>query len=287
MSLQTAIATLDQKKQAILAVIPKTLRGEMEYQQIRQSIATAIRGNEKLGECSPMSIYTSAMYITRLGLEIGGHGGEAFLVPFAGVCTPMIGVRGKEVLAIRSGHVQRIMSGVIHENDIHRHDLADGSLSHQIDFTKSDRGRPLAAWARVWLRGSPEPILELMTEGDFQKIVEGVKKKNRGKLSPSYAAWPDEMRRNRVLSRALKRVPKSKDIARVLSDETTLDHGSVAISDDGLVDVENAPVATYEDPEDFAEETKPKPKRKPRKKKNTAPPGDDDRPSPPTDSGMP
>lgn len=242
MSIQTAIATMDAKKQAILAVIPASMRAEMDYQGIRQSVAAAIRGNPRLGECSPESIYTSAMYISRLGLDIGGHEGQAFLVPFAGQCTPMIGVRGKEVLAYRSGAVDRIMSGVIRENDIFDHNLADGMLLHKLDLRNADRGRALGAWARIWIKGSPHPYLEIMTEADFEFIVEGIKSKNRGKLSGAYQNFPDEMRRNRVLSRALKRIPKSKDkdLSRVLSESHAIEVAEVKITDKGFADVIDA-----------------------------------------------
>ncbi|NRA03755.1 MAG: recombinase RecT [Myxococcales bacterium] len=256
MSIQTAIATMDAKQQAILAVIPASMRAEMDYQGIRQSVAAAIRGNPRLGECSPESIYTSAMYISRLGLDIGGHEGQAFLVPFAGQCTPMIGVRGKEVLAYRSGAVDRIMSGVIRENDIFDHNLADGSLSHKLDLRNADRGKALGSWARVWMKGSPHPYLEIMTESDFEFIVEGIRAKNRGNLSGAYTNFPDEMRRNRVLSRCLKRIPKSKDkeLSRVLYESHALEVGEAKPNAEGRADVIEAEIVpevrlSYDDDE--------------------------------------
>ena len=170
MSIDTAMATIDIKKQALLSVVPKSLQGEMEWQHIRQSVAAALRGSEKLAKCDPLTIYTSAMYIVRLGLDIGGHEGHAFLVPFKGKCTPMIGVRGKEVLCYRSGFTDRIMSGVFHQHDRYDFDLADGSCTHKLDLTRSERGDALGAWTRVWLKGRPDPVLEVMTEGDFIKI---------------------------------------------------------------------------------------------------------------------
>ncbi len=252
MSLETAIATMDAKKSAIMAVIPTTMRETMEWQMIRQSVAAAIRGNDSLQRADPMPIFNSAMYISRLGLEIGGHGGEAFLVPFKGKCTPMIGVRGKEVLAIRSGHVDSINSGVLHEFDLHDHDLSEAFLTHKLDWTRDDRGKALGAWAKVYLTGSPRPLLELMPECDFQQIVKSVMRRNKGKLSPSYREWPDEQRRNRVLSRLLKRTPKSKDMARVLFDEHHFDQG-VQVTPTGYADVIDAETIpnvdlTYDDP---------------------------------------
>lgn len=273
MSLNAAIATLDAKKEAIMSVIPTTMRDTMEWQMVRQSVASALRANDKLAKADPVTIYLSALYICRLGLEIGGHGGEAFLVPFKGKCTPMIGVRGKELLAYRSGAVDRVMSGVIHEHDIYDHDLASGMLVHKLDFNKSDRGRALAAWARVWLKGSPHPYLEIMAESDFQRIVESVKKRNNNKLSPAYAAWPDEMRRNRVLSRCLKRIPKSKDLTRTLTEEFAIETGA-PISEAGHVDViditdiPDVPL-TYDEPED---EKAPAKKKRPT---TATPPADD------------
>jgi recombinational DNA repair protein RecT len=136
------------------------------------------------------------------------------------------------------------MSGVIRENDIFDHNLADGMLLHKLDLRNADRGRALGAWARIWIKGSPHPYLEIMTEADFEFIVEGIKSKNRGKLSGAYQNFPDEMRRNRVLSRALKRIPKSKDkdLSRVLSESHAIEIAEVKIGDNGFADVIDAEV---------------------------------------------
>jgi len=275
LSIETAIATLEAKKTQMMQVVPNTMRDLVEWEHIVSSVADSIRANPKLQNADPVTVYLSTKYLIRLGLDIGGYGGQGFLVPFWNSskqcydCTAMVGVRGKETLAYRSGFVDRIMSNVFHANDVFDYDLGSGDLTHKYDLHNADRGPALASWARVWLKGSPHPYLEIMTEADFVKIRDGVEARNKGKLSPAYKLWPSEMRRNRVLSRALKRIPRSKDLTQVLREEYAIETGS-RIGEDGKVhdfvtatpehipnvDVTEPQAPDNEDPEPKAEDAK-------------------------------
>jgi len=219
---------LTTKKAALLGAVPRTLAGALTWESIIQGVGLAIAGNPKLAECDPASVYISLLHIVRLGLDPSGMTQQAYLVPFwdgrrkCNVCTPMIGQQGKIELAYRSGRISRIITGVIHERDEYALNLADGSLSHSIDLLAPDRGKAVGAYCRIWLEGNPDPILEVMTLADFEKIKAAANKKNKGKLSPAYKAWPEEMWRRSVLSRALKRAPKSADLLEVMSAESDL-----------------------------------------------------------------
>ncbi|MCK5495024.1 MAG: recombinase RecT, partial [Hyphomicrobiaceae bacterium] len=171
--------------------------------------------------------------------------------------------------------IDRILTGVAHAHDDYEFDLASGYLRHTFDPTLNDRGPAVFAWARVWVKDSTDPLTEIMPAADFQKIEDAAKKKNRGKLSPAYKQWRDEMFRRSVLSRCLKRAPKSTDIAEVLNRES-----SFAASTDPI-DVSWTDAGTSAPDVIDAEPEAAKPEEKPANKAN------DNNEAPPILDGMP
>lgn len=223
------IVFLNQKKDAILGAVPQTFRAALTWERIMQSVGMALAKNPKLGDCEPHTVYTSLLEILGKGLDVGMDG-QAYLVPYKGQCTAMIGAQGKIELAYRSGMIDKIVCQVVYEGDTIEMDLADGSIRHPmskeylvaIAEDADARGAMIAAYARVWVKGVHEPMLELMTLGDFKKIKAAAMERT-GKLGPAYKLWESEMFRRSVLNRALKRAPKSRDLMEVLNRETELE----------------------------------------------------------------
>ena len=233
--MKAALALLDSRRDTILRVVPKTMRGIIAWENIRISVAMALAGEHRLAQAPPQSVYSSVLYILGLGLEIGGHGQQAWLIPYKGKCTPMIGAQGKIELAYRSGRISFIRSAVAYEHDDFSLDLAAGTISHRPEL-RGDRGAVLCTWAAIGVKGMTDPLVEVLTERDFGAIQDEAKRKNRGKLSPAYAKWPDEMRRRSAINRALKRAPKSRDLMEMLSTEVAVEQGAaVSVRGDRVV----------------------------------------------------
>ncbi|MCK5089401.1 MAG: recombinase RecT [Hyphomicrobiaceae bacterium] len=281
MSTEIIVSHLHAKRGALAAAVPKTFRGALTQESIVQAVGLACERSPNLRKCDPQTVYTSVLFLVRMGLDVSGYTGEAYLVPFynskAGrhECTPMVGQQGKIAMAYRSGKIDRILTGVAHAHDDYEFDLASGYLRHTFDPTLNDRGPAVFAWARVWVKDSTDPLTEIMPAADFQKIEDAAKKKNRGKLSPAYKQWRDEMFRRSVLSRCLKRAPKSTDIAEVLNRES-----SFAASTDPI-DVSWTDAGTSAPDVIDAEPEAAKPEEKPANKAN------DNNEAPPILDGMP
>lgn len=264
MSLHTALATIETKRTQLIAGTPQTLKAALTYETIEQSVALAFHENPKLAKCTDLSVYFSVLYLVRLGLEIGGHAQQAWLIPYGKECTPRVGVQGKIELAIRSGKVARILCNVFFEHDLYDFDLGDGSLTHKIDLRAKTRGDPVGAWCRIWLTSHPDPLLEVMPLADFLKIQDDIVAQ-AGSLSPAHQNWPGEMFRNSVLKRALKRAPKSKDLMQALSDDWKLQRGARVNEDSHVIDAAwDEPKAIEEDAPDFQQKAADaEPKREP------------------------
>lgn len=251
--MKAALALLDSRRPVIEQIIPQTLQGSITWESIRTSVALALGANQRLQEADPQTVYASVLYILRLGLEIGGHGQQAYLVPFKGTCTPMIGAQGKIELAMRSGKIDALTAQIVYERDHFDVDfLQPGANSHKPAF--GDRGKPVLCYAAIWVKGASIPLLEIMSAEDFEKIKADAVKRSGGKPSPAYTAWPLEMWRRSCLNRALKRAPKSRDLWEALSTQTAIDlGGKVTVDKVGHVDVIDASPEAYGALPDFSE----------------------------------
>ena len=250
--MKAALALLDSRRPVIEQVVPATLREQLTWESIRTSVALTLGSSPKLQEADPQSVYASVLYILRLGLEIGGHGQQAYLVPYKGTCTPLIGAQGKIELAMRSGRIENLTAQPVYERDHFDVDfLQPGANSHKPAF--GDRGAVVLCYAAVWIKGASTPILEIMSKADFEQIKADAVKRSGGRPSPAYTAWPIEMWRRSVLNRALKRAPKSRDLMDVLATQTAIDLGGrVEVSKAGTVDVIDADADAYALP-DFSD----------------------------------
>ena len=78
-----------------------------------------------LAKCSPLSILGAVMEASRLGLEVGGALGQAYLVPYGKEATFIVGYRGLIALALRSQAVTSIVAHPVHERDVFRYTHGD------------------------------------------------------------------------------------------------------------------------------------------------------------------
>lgn len=79
------------------------------------SVLLAVAQNTALQECSPQSIMTSAMRAATLKLTVDPSLGQAYIVPFKGAATFVIGYKGLEQLALRTGKYRHINVATIFE----------------------------------------------------------------------------------------------------------------------------------------------------------------------------
>lgn len=217
-----AVRLLDSQRTLIESIVPTTLRGRFEWDAIRNDVMLAVQSSTDLQACKPESILAAVLYITRLGLSIGPHEGKAYLVPYKGQCTPIIGAQGKIELAYRSGKIRRMVVKIVHERERFEADYATGEVSHKPPATdRANLGAPEFCWAGIWLTDSDDPLIETMSREQFEVIRNG----SRAKNSPAYTNYYEEMWRRSCLNRALKRAPKSRDLWEVIGGEDRIDAG--------------------------------------------------------------
>lgn len=96
--------------------IVKALPNHIEPEHFSRVVLTAIKNNEDLLKCTPISIISSVMLAAQMGLE-PNVAGACYLVPYGKECTFQIGYRGLIQLVRRSGDVSGIYAEPVYEDD--------------------------------------------------------------------------------------------------------------------------------------------------------------------------
>lgn len=159
---------------------------------------------EALRKCSPESIYLGLLACAVTGLEPGALKGEAYLVPFKGEATFMVGYRGIIKMARRSRGVAAIWSNVVYEGDEFEVDL--GSANRIVHRPRlGSRGEKIIAAYAIARMANGQDEIELMDDADLDAV------KKAGQGGPAWKDWGDQMMRKSPIRRLGKRLPLNAD----------------------------------------------------------------------------
>lgn len=186
-----------------------------KYARNNVSTATMIRlavysfaSDSKLAACRPETFYTALITAAQLGLEPSGVRGEAYLVPFKGICTLIPGWRGLIKLALRSKAVKSIYSHVVHEGDEFVVVLGTAVKIHHVPQLNGGRDRAVVAAYAVAVLDNGEKDVEVMDADELAKLREFATKNG---TSPAWSEWEDQMFRKAPIRRLCKRLPLGDD----------------------------------------------------------------------------
>lgn len=186
-----------------------------KFLQIACNFLTA---NQKLLECSSVSILSSIMKAAQCGLFIDGQ--EASLVPFSGSATMMTGYKGILKMVRNSGELASINAGVVYEKDEFEYyvDEKGEHIKHKPSFVK-DRGLPTQTYCIARTKGSKEPYIEVMSEEEISACKNSSNAVKKGYDTPWKGVFADEMRKKTVIRRISKRLPMSTDMNIAISSD--------------------------------------------------------------------
>lgn len=203
------------------AEIARALPRGMEADRIARLALTQVKQNQQLANCTAQSFAGALLTSSALGLEPGVNG-ECYLVPYrdrkSGTteCQLIIGYQGIAKLYWQSPLAEYIDTGWVGEND--EFDYAKGLRPYmEHKPARGERGKPIYYYAIVRIKGAAEPIWDVFTPEQIQKL-------RRGKVGTS-GDIPDPerwMERKTALKQVLKLAPKSTRLDRAMSsDEAT------------------------------------------------------------------
>lgn len=196
--------------------IRKALPSVITPERFTRMVLTALSSSPKLQTCTPMSFMGAMMQAAQLGVEPNTPLGQAYLIPYGGVCQFQLGYKGLIDLAYRSGEVSSIQAHEVHENDTFTYEYGlEPKLRHVP--AQTDRGPVTFYYAVLKLKNGGVGF-EVMSREDVEKFA---MKKSKAYNNGPWKTDFDEMAKKTVLKKVLKYAPLKTEFARaVASDES-------------------------------------------------------------------
>lgn len=195
----TSIAVIDQISKNEIA-FKSVMENPEKFELLKNKLASEIRKNPKLQNCSLASIGGSLMKAVQLDLDIG-EAGECYLVPRKGECSFQISYKGLIKIAYQTGMVDLVRSEIVYQDDKFEFDIADQKILKHKPGPKRDFA--IGYYAVVSLKTGKE-IVKYFTTSQIDQ---------RRKKSLSDHFWKngyDGMAQKVVVREALRLIPKSK-----------------------------------------------------------------------------
>ncbi len=183
--------------------------------QLLEQATIAIAGAkspESIRRCCISSVLDSLTTVASLDLSLQKAFGEVYLVPFANVCTALIGYRGFIKLLVNTGFVTHVESVLVYEGEefTHWRDQDGPHWTHKPDLTlQGQAGQVVGCYAVGYTRKGP-PLFEYMNAAELEQVKQASAGVRSGKPTP-YTYWPTEMMRKAPTRRMQKYVPKTAD----------------------------------------------------------------------------
>lgn len=113
------VTMIDRYKPQLAAALPRSMTAD----RFARIVMTEVRKNPKLAECTTQSFLGAVFTAAQIGLEIGAHLGEAFVIPFRNTkkgtveATLLIGYKGMVKLMWDSEQIASLSEVIVHAKD--------------------------------------------------------------------------------------------------------------------------------------------------------------------------
>ena len=137
--MNTAVAKQPSAKAVAVSNFKNLLENNYYQQQLKNvmkenagtfaaSLMELVTSDDKLLQCDPKLLMAESMKAASLKLPLNKQLGYAYLVPYGGTPTMIIGYKGLYQLAIRSGLYKNINADVVYEGEYQGYDKISGEL---------------------------------------------------------------------------------------------------------------------------------------------------------------
>jgi recombination protein RecT len=205
---QQLVQALATHSKSIKSVLPSSMQTDEKLKRIQRIALTVCENDSYLQKCDPLTVLGCVVKAASYGLEVEPSFGHAYLVPYKGKCTLIIGYRGMMELVRRSGKVSHISARIVYENDFFEIEYgAEEKIIHK-PFLKGDRGEMVGVYAVATLKDNGEHQFEYLSKEQVDKI------KNSAQTDMVWSKHYEEMARKTAVRRLYKYLPMSTDDAQ-------------------------------------------------------------------------
>jgi len=226
----TLVDMLEVLKPQLRAALPRS----MDADRFSRVVLTEVRKNPKLLACTPTSFLAAVFTAAQLGLEVGSHLGEAFVVPFRNNkanrtdAQLIIGYKGLVRLMWDSEQIASLSDVVVHEKDRIEYRQGDAEeivhspyvppaellarLSSNGKLTEKEKealdpGAAIAYYAIIETKGGGRRRAFMWVSEVFQHRDRYAR--NSGDSDSVWKTNPDAMALKTVIRKATKLAPRS------------------------------------------------------------------------------
>ena len=219
----------DRMYQGLMEIMPSVSDEPNPERHIKRLIAQAslaFMQNTSLQNCTQLSVLDSMLAVAATGLSLAKSTGEAYLVPFANVCTFMPGYKGLVRLVVQSGAALAVDAKCVYKGE--QFDVGEterGTLiRHKPNYAVERKDAEIeAVYARFYLAGGVV-LVTVMNRGE----IESIRKQSKSGNSPAWRNHWGEMARKTCIKRGTKTLPtatsdkaRARMLAAIAADDRT------------------------------------------------------------------
>jgi phage RecT family recombinase len=245
---------LEGRKGEIAKILPQGLSVE---RVVKTAIMAAMEHPDIGEKCTPVSIYRSIVQASLMGLTVGTGFNEGYLIRYGNSCTFRASYLGWVKVARRSDGVDMIRASVVYEHDEFTLSEQPPDLKHKPRWKNGSRGGVIGSAAVAYTLRNGKHELHDFTFVTAEELAKAKEIADRGKPSPSWRAWPDEMRKKVAIRRLCKMLPKNEELNRLTRIENNADNGVVDVPDPDIDNLEEIYDQRFDPPEEAPAENKP------------------------------
>lgn len=165
--MSNALAVLESQLQPLAPRFADVLPKSLPVERLMRTVMVSVERLPSLLDCDRQSLFNAAMSAACLGLEVDGVTGQGYLIPFKGRAQLVIGYKGYNTLAARSGVT--ITGAVVRDGDAFDYDKGEGWVTHKPKLGGERDRRIIAAWAKAAAKGRPS-VIEVLSIDDLLAV---------------------------------------------------------------------------------------------------------------------
>ena len=153
------LAVVQKQFEPLLPRLEAALAKTIPLPRLMQTIWISLERNPKLLDANRQSLFNAALTFAFLGLEVDGATGQGFLIPYAGKVQPVIGYKGYNTMAARSGLT--INGEVVRDGDHFECELGSNPFIRHVPKLGEPGRKVIGAWASASSNDRP-PIVTVL-----------------------------------------------------------------------------------------------------------------------------
>jgi recombination protein RecT len=173
---------------------------------VARIVLNCLMADDKLQQCTQVSVLRAVVTALALGLEPNNVLGEAHLVPHSKECVLYIGYRGLVKLAFNTGMIGKVEAFNAYSNERFKVDYGADQEIHHEPLPPSTRGDFIASWCKVPMT-TGHTSYTLMWHEEIESIRKASPMGSKGPWAHPHQVG--EMRKKTVIKRACKLLPRS------------------------------------------------------------------------------